>query len=417
MTTNTMLTADIIAKAANLTLNSNLVMAKKVYSGYEKEFSQNINGYTVGRSVDIRKPADFTVRNGATAVPQDTTEGTTSITVDTQKGVDFSFTSQELTLDIRELSERVLQPAMEQLAADIDLDLLNMYKDVPNYVGTPGQVVNSFSDFSKAPLRMDQGNVPQGGRCSVLSPTDQWGMIGSQTDLYNDTINKPAYRKGTTGMIAGVDSYSSNNVPTHTFGEFAGSVVINGSITTSTITYAAVKDTNVQTIGIDALTAAAGVIKQGDVFTIAGVYAVNTVTKASLGYLKQFTVTADATASTNAASLIISPAMIWTGAHQTVAVDSAVTDLDGQAVTFVGTDSGTASQNLVFHKNAFGFVSVPLVAPPGAVEVGRNTYKGISVRVIPGYNVTSDVSTWRLDVLYGKKTIDPRLAVRLAGTA
>ena len=55
---------------------------------------------------------------------------------------------------------------------------------------------------------------------------------------------------------------------------------------------------------------------------------------------------------------------------------------------------------------------VPMVAPPGAVEVGRQSYKGLSVRVIPYYDGTNDESSWRLDVLYGTKCIDPRLAVR-----
>jgi hypothetical protein len=57
------------------------------------------------------------------------------------------------------------------------------------------------------------------------------------------------------------------------------------------------------------------------------------------------------------------------------------------------------------------------VKPPGAVEVARKSYKGFSVRMIPYYNGSDDISSWRLDVLYGWKTLDPRLATRLSGTA
>jgi hypothetical protein len=49
--------------------------------------------------------------------------------------------------------------------------------------------------------------------------------------------------------------------------------------------------------------------------------------------------------------------------------------------------------------------------------VARKNYKGLSVRVIPVYDGVNDISTWRLDILYGVKAIDPRLAVRLSGTA
>jgi len=70
----------------------------------------------------------------------------------------------------------------------------------------------------------------------------------------------------------------------------------------------------------------------------------------------------------------------------------------------------------MFHKNAFALVSVPLISPPGAVDVSRQTYKGTSVRVIPVYDGVNDESAWRLDVLYAVKTIDDRLAHRISGS-
>lgn len=232
---NTTLTADIIAKAAVTILDNELVMAKKVFRGYEEDISKKVNGYEVGETLTIRKPADFTVRDGATASAQNVTEGKTSITVDTRKGIDFKFTSQDLTLNIKDLSERVIRPAMVQLANQIDVDLHALYKDVPNWVGTPGQTINSFADFAKGPERLDEGAVPQSDRCSVLSPSDHWGLVGSQTSLYVDTIAKPAYRKGTVGMIGNVDTYMTQNVATHTTGAFGGTVKVDASITTSTI--------------------------------------------------------------------------------------------------------------------------------------------------------------------------------------
>ena len=105
---NTTLTADIIAKEAVMILENDCVMGGLVHRGYEDEFSKSVNGYTVGETISIRRPNDFTVRTGSVAAIQDVTEGKTSITVDTQIGVDFKFTSQDLTLQIKELSERVI---------------------------------------------------------------------------------------------------------------------------------------------------------------------------------------------------------------------------------------------------------------------------------------------------------------------
>ena len=86
---NTTLTADIIAKEAVMILDNNLVMAKQVFRGYENEFDKKINGYNVGETISIRKPTDFTVRDGAVMSTQDVVEGKTTITVDKRKGVDF----------------------------------------------------------------------------------------------------------------------------------------------------------------------------------------------------------------------------------------------------------------------------------------------------------------------------------------
>lgn len=407
---NTTLTADIIAAEAVTILDNELVMAKQVFRGYENDFSKKVNGYNAGETITIRKPTDFTVRDGATMAAQDVTEGSLTMTLNKRKGVDFKFTSQDLTTKISDLSERVIKPAMVQLANQIDTDLMALYKDIPNWVGTPGQTINSFADFAKGPERLDFGAVPQDDRSAVLSPGDHWGMLGSQTALYIQQAASGAYRQGSLGMIGGIDTYMSQNVPTHTTGsDLAGTV--GASVTSSTISYADVKNSNQQTITTSAVN-----LNPGDVFTIgtagsSGVYDVNPVTKARLPHLKQFTVV-----SYSSNTLVFSPAIIWDGAFQSASVVG-VTDLNTLAITGVGTASTGYPQNMIFRKNAFALVTVPLVAPPGAVDVARKSYKGLNVRVIPVYDGVTDESAWRLDVLYGTKTIDPRQAVRLSGTS
>jgi hypothetical protein len=110
--------------------------------------------------------------------------------------------------------------------------------------------------------------------------------------------------------------------------------------------------------------------------------------------------------------MTIAPQIITSGAFQTVSAAPA----DNAALTFVGTANTNYTNNLFFDRNAFALVTVPMVKPPGAVDVARMSKNGLSVRVIPFYDGTNDKSTWRLDVLYGTKTIDPRLAVRVSGT-
>ena len=408
---NTTLTASIIAKAAVLQLDNELVMAKKVFRGYEDEFSNSVNGYEVGSSISVKRPMDFTVRDGAVLSTQDTTEGQFTLSVDKRKGVDFEFSSQELTFDIKELSERVIKPAMIQLANQVDADLMAEYKNIPSWVGTPGQTIDSFADLAKGPERADEYANPMDGRCAVLSPADHWGMVGNLTGLFIERSANSAYRKGSLGEVGGVEVLMSQNVPTHTVGVNTGTPLTNGA--TQGVTYATSKDTDTQTLITDGWTSGAVTLNAGDVFTIADVYAVNPVTKATLPFLKQFTVVTTISDTSGAITLTMSPAAIPSGAHQTVSADIA----DGKAITVLGTDSTGYRQNMVFCKNAFALVSVPLVSPPGAVDVSRQSYKGMNVRVIPVYDGTNDVSKWRLDILYGVKTIDARLAHRISGTA
>lgn len=408
---NTTLTADIIAKEAVMILENNLVMGGLVYRGYEDEFDKTVNGYKVGETVSVRRPTDFTVRDGKTAVTQDVVEGKIPITVDLQKGVDFKFSSQDLTLQIGELSERVIKPAMIQLANQVDKDLMSLYKEIPKHVTIPAGGIDSFADFSLAPALMDKCAIPQDDRYAVLCPTDHWALIGSQTALYMQDVAKEAYRRGRTGTVAGCEVYMSQNAPVHTGGSRTTSDLVNETIVDGTHTWANSKDSTYKTMGVDGMSGATDTVKKGDVFTVADLYDVNPVDKSSLGFLKQFVVMEDATATSNAiAAMKFWPPMILSGAQQTAYLSTG--DIDNNAIVWHGTASTAFTQNLFFNKNAFALTMVPMVKPPGAVDVARRTYKGISVRVIPYYDGTNDDSNWRLDVLYGVDVIDPRLAVR-----
>lgn len=409
---NTNLTPSIIAKVAVPILENALVMAKKVYRGYESEFSQKVNGYKQGQTITIRRPTDFVVGVGPViATAQDVREGSVTLSVDRQRNVSFEFTSQELTLQVDVLAERVIKPAMIQLANQIDLDLLNLYRQVPAYVGTPGAVVDTFAKFARGPERLDQFGVMQDNRCAVLSPPDQWGLLGSQTALFIAGAANGAYRDGSLGNIGGVETYMSQNVATHTVGALGGTPVVDGA--GQNVAYTAVMTTGTQVLNLSGWTASvANVMREGDIFTIASVFAVNPVTKAVLPFLRQFVVRADiASTAAGLTALTISPPIITTGAFQTCSAAPA----NLAAITVLGAANTGFRQNMMFHKNAFALALVPMESPPGAVDVARESFKGCSVRIIPVYDGVNDLSRWRCDVLYGIQCIDPRLAVRVNG--
>jgi len=414
---NVKLTADVIAAEALMLLDNNLIMANQVYRGYESEYSKSVNGYQKGATIRIRRPNDFTVRTGAVASVQDVVEGTTTLVVDHQAGIDFRFTSSELTLDIRDFSDRVMKPAMIQLANQVDRDLADLSKNVWNWVGTAGQTINSYADFALGPQRLDDTAVPVDSRSAILTPADHWGLLGSQTGLFIQDAARGAYREGSLGRVGGVETFMSQNVTQLTTGTrtpLTQGRTLTAGVGALSTTWALSKDTGTMQLStVD--WAVSATLKAGEVFTISNIFAVNPVTKVALPFLQQFVIMADVTAngtSTNETTLLISPPIIPSGAFQTVST----TPVTAMTITIIGTASTIYPQNLVFHKNAFALAMVPLEMPQGVVDAARKTYKGLSCRVVPYYDGTNDISNWRLDILYGVKAIDPRLAVRISGT-
>lgn len=410
---NSLLTPSVVAPVSLALLENALVLSNKVHRDLETEFEDS----KIGDTIQIRRPMQYTVRTGATASVQDSQEGKTTLVVDTQKGVDIQFSSKELTLDVGDFANRHLKPAMIRLAHDIDSTLYQeAYKRTYNWVGTPGQTVNSFNDFVPAPQRLDEMAVPTDERIAIFSPADYWAMVGgfgNGANFFQPELAKTAIQKARLPMLGNVDAYMSQIVSSHTVGPLGGTPLVNGASQTST--WSSVKDTYVQNLITDGWTAAAASrLKKGDVFTLAGVYAVNPVTKDTLTFLQQFVVQSDVSSDASGnLTASISPPIITSGAYQTVSAAPA----DNAAITVLGTASTGYTQNLVFHPNAFSLAVVPLAMPGGAASKARHTKNGFSIRVVEVYDGTNDLNMWRFDVLFGVKATDPRLATRLSGTA
>lgn len=415
--------ASIIAKECLALVDNNLAgVIDSFYRDHENEYTKNVNGYNIGDTISIRKPADFTVRTTSVRSAQDIVEKMVTMQANSIAGVDFDLTSIDLTLNIENragvnsLRERVIQPAAVNIVNQVVADCLTaLYQSTYNWVGTPGTRVTTFAGFTKAPERMDEGAVPQGDRFAALNPNDNWGLVGANSALYVADASKRALRDGFLGTLGNVDTYETAALPTHTVGPLGGTPAVNGAA--QNVTYASL--TNGANVWTQSLitngwtAAAANRLKAGDVFTIAGVFMVNPKTRSNTNILQQFVVIADA-ASDGAGNLTatISPPIIVSGPHQTVNAAPGAT----AAITVLGTAATGYRQNLVYHKNAFALACVPMIIPPGSVGFARETMKGLSIRVGPVYDGTNDKSGWRMDMLYARKAIDPRLATRLSGT-
>ena len=411
---NTLVTPTKIAKEALMQLENSLVMGNRVHREFKKEFTGG-----QGSTVSIRKPVKFYTADGATRVNQDAEEKTTSIAIDQRKHVSWKFSTQDLTLSIEEYSERYIKPAMITLANTVDKSLHGLYTNVWNAVGTPGTTPSTFAHVAAAAQRMDEMAVGADNRSMILNPAAGYGVAGNQLTLDSvGAMGKSAYEEAAIGRIAKFATFGTQNVQSHTVGVATGTPLVNGG--SQNVTYANATGANSQSLITDGWTnSTTGILKAGDVFTIAGVYAVNpvpgegTTGKTVMPYLQQFAVLADANsgATTGPATLTISPAIITSGPYQTVDAAPA----DNAAITVMGTGATAYPQNLGFHKNAFALVTVPLEMPDGAAFKARESHNGLSVRVVKDYDIDADEDIIRLDILYGRKAIYPDLAARLFG--
>lgn len=393
MASNALLTPSIITKETLPNLENNLVAASKVNRQFENQFVK------IGNALTIRKPNQFTVSSGPGLQVQDIAEPSTSITISSQKHVDFQFSSQELTLTIEEFSERYLKPASIQLANQLDADVLALTPQVFNEVGTPGTLPSTFASLAAVGQRMDEQAVIQDGRYLLLGPAAYWSMANGLVNLYVQSVAEPAL-KGFLANIANFEIYQDQNVYTQTVGAYGGTPVVNGAGQTGS---------SLVTSGWTA--SVAGLLNVGDVFTIAGVFAVNPRSKVSTGALQNFVVTAVAASSGGGAStLSIYPAITTSGAYQTVTGSPA----NSAAITVKGTASTQYQQNIAFTRDCFGLVTVPLELPEGVDFKARETYKNISMRIIRAYDINNDVFPARMDILYGVAAYYPELGVRLS---
>jgi hypothetical protein len=237
-------------------------------------------------------------------------------------------------------------------------------------------------------------------RIALLSPLHTRKLNVDLKGLFNDSAQiAKQYREGIVGRTGGFDFYENTLVSKHATGTAAKTTgyLSNGATQSgATITV----DTGATSFLI------------GDVITFAGVNAVHPETKADLGYLQQFVITANS--GTSATSLAISPTLVATGATQNVTTTIA----DNSAIVKVGAGaSETLDTSMVFHKDAFTFATADLTMPQGVDFAAREVFDGISMRVVRQYDITNDKFPCRLDVLYGYRAIRPQMACRIHADA
>jgi hypothetical protein len=211
---NTLLTSDIIARAALANLYETTVMAPLVHRDYSPEF-----GRKVGDTITVRKPTTFTAEEYVRAdgiTIQTATETSVPVVLNHFADVSFAVTSEELTLELQDFNDQLLNPAMEAISQKIDRDILSLRDDITAEVGgITGELAGDPTALVAAGRVLTQANVPFTERRAVTGP-----IIAAEW-LKDDLLHR-ADKSGTTaglrdasiGRLFGFDTYQTQNINT-----------------------------------------------------------------------------------------------------------------------------------------------------------------------------------------------------------
>ena len=403
---NVFLESDMVTATALDHFENNLVLARLVDRQWESKFG--IEGAKIGDTCRLRRHNNPTVSTGNAFAPQNIEEASRTLRIDTPLHVDYIVDDADFALTWDRAEDRYWKPAGRSLANKVDLEIAKLYKKVSNFVGTYNTAPTALTDFNSCRARLSQFGVPEEDRHFVLDPvTGNAAVVAMQALFNNQQKIGTQYTTGKMGKnVLGADWDESQNIAAHTSGADADETDI------TVLTAPASGATSIALTGYTASTTAA--VREGDIFTIAAINAVNPITGEDLGILRQFVITSDQ--DSNASGEItapIDPPMTSSGPRKTVTALPAV----GAALTHVTLGASVvANQPMYFHKHWAALAIAAQVVPRGLHAAGMKSDPdngGIGIRYTHWWDGNTNQWKIRFDILIGLLAQLPEFCLRI----
>lgn len=416
---------------------NNLVMGRIVNGEFRKEVTdQN------GLSISIKRPPRFAPNDSSTQsaalAAQDVVTGSVNVAVNQYAKVHLSIGDIEYVKSWNQLMRNeTMKSAASTLAHQIDKFLATKTLRFNTWVAgastgsvnattttDPSKTIASSTQLSGAYTRLQDLGVPGDSLNGIVTPLDGELIRGVLTGTNMQGINATALKRARLPLMSEINWFQTQQTPALTTGSRTATAdtaqINNGALS---VNYRDVKDNYKQTLTIDTLTGSA-TIKAGEVITIANVFAYDWRNQVALPYLSQHTVLTDATMSSGAGTIDITPPLIVpatsdgvdTNANTAFATVSAAAVNDAK-VNFVGAASTTYRIRSAFRKNAISMVSCQLVTPfNGVSSFARDEETGIAIRYWRGSDITTGAHIHRWDCMFGAENLDPQMGVRIIGS-
>jgi len=398
---------DLVAKESLRIAHEKLQFIGTVDRQYDESFKASGGSRAPhGSTLRVKSPNQYKRRQGSRVMDvQDQNEQTQTITVATQDGVDMRFNSQELIQSVDNdgafdaLSKNYIEPAIATLCSGIEADFLAYCtKATYQVAGTAGTALTDLVAVGAARAKLNQQLAPKdGNRFIQCDSIAMGGMVNGLKGLFQDSAQiREQYREGMIGRTAMADWYENDRMWT-----MPNSADVAGEINAGTLT------SGITSLTVDGFTAAP---VAGMVFTVEGIYDVHPETKTAYAHLKQFVVT-----SATTTSISFSPAMVYSTTDPRQ--NCSGTPVDNADITFVGSASTNYVQQLMYHKDAFQFITADLPIFDDAQKCVNKRSENLSLRVWMGSDIRNDELLMRVDILYGMAALRPEFASRIIGAA
>lgn len=378
---NVFQTSDVIAADAVAELIANVQSSFYFNRGIENNFT---TAPSKGTSVRIRYiPAGeasdlFTDING-------------NITDSSETYKEFRITEQpyqyrelkawEKTLSVDDFTQQVIKPMTTAIAKKMDkLAMTEADNCVYAYPAvTPAALPSSKSDMFNVGTILDNNEV-EDERVAIVTP-EVYNAIASELTPVNESGDSNALRRGEVGMLDNTLFVKSTRFSGDTFttGD-AATGVVNGAVTAAATS-----------IILDGIDVATGTIKAGDTLII---------TDAVTGRVQHVKVSANATVTTNAATVVVSEQLKYD-----IADDSAVVVYDGGGNTH-------KTVGVMFARNAFGLASIA----PDEIEAASSSsmaFEGFGLNMSVQGSAQGMKDGIMLSSLFGVKLVDEVQAVKM----
>ena len=215
----------LVTKIAVKEFLNAMVLGQKVDRQLDSQFQK------VGASIQVRRPVMFESTDGPTlTTASDIEERSATVILDRRKKIHFEITSQDMTLDVDEMTERYIKPAMVELAQQVELAIAEVYVNIGNFTGTAGTSPSTLLAVAQAGAVLTKLGVEKSNRCLAVDADASVTLANGLKDVFPDSIAKKAIEEAMVGRYGSWDIIESNSLAVHTVGALGGTPLVNGAL-------------------------------------------------------------------------------------------------------------------------------------------------------------------------------------------